>query len=113
MELISNVFVICRDRSYGDPYFYSKHGYMGGVSAAIGYDEKAFAKKFLTMDDAWSYIRNDLPEWGRTIHHPEELTPYEILLGNPALFAALLEDDAERIRLELELPGNRMLIWRR
>ncbi|MPN18031.1 hypothetical protein SDC9_165389 [bioreactor metagenome] len=113
MVINRSVFVICRKNASGGPNYYAAHGSMGGVEDAIGYDEKMFARKFLTEDSAQAFIRDELPEWGRSIHHPKEMTPCEIMIDCPELFVALLENDDEKICLALEPPGARMLIWRR
>ncbi len=107
-----SVFVISRNVERGGVNYYAAHGKMGGVKDAIGYDEKTFARKFLTEEDTASFIGNELPEWGRTIHHAEEMELYEIMHRCPILFSALLGDDEEALRLALEPPGNRLLIWR-
>ncbi len=107
-----SVFVISRNDGCGGANYYAAYGEMGGVEDAIGYDEKTFARKFLTEEDATSFIGNELPAWGRAIHHAEEMELYEIMLRCPILFGALLGNDEEVLRLSLEPPGNRLLIWR-
>ncbi len=107
-----SVFVISRNSGCCGMDYYAAHGEMGGVKDAIGYDEKAFARKFLTEEDAISFIGNELPEWGRAIHHAEEMELYEFMLRCPVLFSALLGNDEEALRLALEPPGHRLLIWR-
>lgn len=112
MKPEKSVFVICRNDVCGDPKYYAAHGEKGGVKDAIGYDDKPCARKFLTEDDAVAFIGSELPVWGRNIHSVEEMVLYEIMLNCPNLFSALLGNNKEALRLALEPPENRLLIWR-
>ena len=86
---------------------------MGGVEDAIGYGELADARKFLTREDAQTYIGNELPEWGRCLHHPEAVFSWDLMFTNAALSAYLNLPDVEIPPALLEPAKGRLLIWRR
>ena len=66
-----DVFVIRRNdgRDTGCD-FYATHGEKAGVPDAIGYTEMEHARKFRSAEDAQTFIENELPAWGRKVHHP-------------------------------------------
>lgn len=108
------VFVILRNGgriNSGDNY--SVHGCVGGVEDAIGYGELEDARKFLTREDAQSYIDSELPEWGRSLHHPEPVFPWDLLFTKTPLAAYLRYHDLEIPPALLEPAKGRLLVWRR
>lgn len=92
---------------------YSAHGCVGGVEDAIGYGELVDARKFLTREDAQAYIDSELPAWGRRLHHPESVFPWDLACSHAALSAYLRLPDLEIPPALLEPAKGRLLVWRR
>lgn len=108
------IFVILRNGGRIDSCDnYSAHGCVGGVEDAIGYGELADARKFLTREDAQAYIDSELPAWGRHLHHPEAVFPWDLMFTNAALSAYLRYPELEIPPALLEPAKGRMLVWRR
>lgn len=108
------VFVIRRNGGRGNDYCdYAAHGEMAGVSDAIGYDETAHARKFRTAEEAQEFIRTELPVWGRDLHHPVEVTLFDLMFNMSPLYAAKLQKNVEISDELLKPTQGRLLIWRR
>ncbi len=107
-----SVFVIHR-RNDPPGTFYSTHGAFGGVEDAVGYGDMQNARKFLSSEEAQSYIDRNLPEWARELHCPEEVYPWELTFSSPELAGLLRICEVEIPHHLLEPVYGRLLIWRR
>lgn len=108
----SGIFLIARSGENDGSVFYARHGRMGSVAGAVGYDDKGHAKKFLSEADAAKYIATQMPVWARKIHHVAELSEWDVFTACPALYAARSAGTTLDPAL-LEASGYRLLIWRR
>ena len=114
MREYRTVFAILRNEGRRDGSdYYSTHGTIGGMSDAIGYGTLIDARKFLTESEAQAYIDRDLPEWGRSLHHPAEIFPWDLIFERTPLLAYLHLPELEIPPELLEPHKGRLLIWRR
>ena len=86
---------------------------MGEMEDAIGYGTLLDARKFLTSGDAQAYIDRELPAWGRPLHHPVEVFPWDMLFASPALTWFMIHADVKLPQHLLEPSSGRLLVWRR
>lgn len=114
MSEFTSVFVILRNGgriSQCDNY--SMHGSMGGVEDAIGYGSLMDARKFLNSEAAQAYIDKELPSWGRSLHHPAEVFPWDLTFVQTPLAWYLQHPEVEIPPELLEPSKGRLLIWMR
>lgn len=110
-----DVFVIRRSDGHGTGCdYYAMHGEKSGVPDAIGYAEMQHASKFRSAEDAQAFIENELPAWGRKLHHPAPI-PHFLFMSTSTMSkiaGCLIRDDEIPDELLEPTPG-RLLIWRR
>lgn len=110
-----DVFVIRRNdgRDTGCD-FYAEHGEKAGVPDAIGYSEMEHARKFRSPEAAQAFIENELPAWGRKLHHPAPIPQFMFMsTGTMSKIAGCLVRDGEIPHEFLEPTPGQLLIWRR
>ena len=97
------------------------YAWLDTTDMTIGYAENGApdygtlldARKFLTSGDAQAYIDRELPAWGRPLHHPVEVFPWDMLFASPALTWFMLHADVKLPQHLLEPSSGRLLVWRR
>lgn len=105
-----SVFVICAKDDAG---IYSTHGTFAGMEDAVGYGELEDARKFLSREDAQTYIDCEIPEWARECHYAKEVSPLALFLAAPELSCLLRHSEEEIPSRLLEPAKDCLLIWRR
>lgn len=107
-----SIFAICR-KSDSPGSFYSTHGPVCGVEDAIGYGSLEDARKFLSFEEAQTYIDRELPGWSKELHRPVEVYSWELTFAAPELAVLLRHGEPEIPLCLLEPAQGRLLIWRR